>query len=431
MNNHREEAVAESITNWLDEKRPDIVLPLHNNKVQKRVLIIEDMGEMRSMFKSLITSLGYSNIDVESSGQAAIKRVLTKRYDIVLSDYNLSGPIDGQQILEITRKTYSLDHSTIFIMITADTNYESVVRALEYQPDGYLVKPFTPATFQRRFEKILQQKLVFNEIDKLRQKENYKQMEVQAKNIMAQYPHFRSLCLKIIGESLYARQQYKAAKSHYMLVIKQHKNFAWAHHGVATCELALGNVVASINSLTDTIQLSRHFLSAYDLLADAQEKLGNLAGAQEAMHAVLEVSPRSIERSERLGKISYELNDWQSAEKAFSRIIRLTKDTQKEKINHYYGHLQAITNIIACGDSSPKLTEKFKRSLIRLRTLGKDNPIVVSNSFRAEVQQYLCRGHQEEAIKSWKQWNHLIKKGHASPIKDTQIKVIKKHLGLL
>jgi CheY-like chemotaxis protein len=58
------------------------------NTSKKRVLIIEDIGEMRLMLKSLMTSMGYSDIDVEPSGQAAIKRILEKRYDVVLSDYN-------------------------------------------------------------------------------------------------------------------------------------------------------------------------------------------------------------------------------------------------------------------------------------------------------------------------------------------------------
>jgi len=61
---------------------------------------------------------------------------LNFKYDIVLSDYNLGGNIDGQHILETTRKNYSLDHSAIFMMITADTTYESVVSAVEYEPDS-------------------------------------------------------------------------------------------------------------------------------------------------------------------------------------------------------------------------------------------------------------------------------------------------------
>lgn len=398
---------------------------------KKRVLIIEDIGEMRLMLKSLMTSMGYSDIDVEPSGQAAIKRILEKRYDVVLSDYNLGGTIDGQQILETARKNYSQDHSTIFIMITADTAYESVVSVLEYQPDSYLVKPFPPTAFFRRFERVEKQKKTFEGVNNARKGNDYETMETQAKNIMAQYPHFASQCLKIIGESLYARGRYKDAKSHYMLIIQKSKNLAWAHFGIALCELKLGTVAAAVKKLEQTINLSRHYLSAYDLLADAQEQLGNLEAAQAAMMGVLEVSPRSSERALRLAQISMQLEDWPSAEQAYSRVIRLTRETSHEKVEYYYDYLKCLTNMMTSGADNSKLADKFKRTLIRLRTFGKTNPAAISNSFRVEIQQYLARDHVNEAIKSWKQWNRLIKSGHASPLSEAQKYTLKKRLGLL
>jgi CheY-like chemotaxis protein len=398
---------------------------------KKRVLIIEDIGEMRLMLKSLMTSLGYSNIDVESSGKSAIKRILEKHYDVVLSDYNLGGSIDGQQILETSRKNHSQDHSTIFIMITADTAYESVVSVLEYQPDSYLVKPFPPAAFFRRFERVQKQKKIFESINNARKKNDFEKMEAQAKAIMTQHPNLASQCLKIIGESLYARGRYKDAKSHYMLIIQKNKNLAWAHFGIALCELKLGAVVAAIKKLEHTITLSRHFLSAYDLLADAQKSLDNLEAAQAAMISVLEVSPRSFERALRLAQISTQLEDWSTAENGYSRLLRLTRDTSHEQVEYYYDYLKCLTNMMAVGSDNSKLADKFKRTLIRLRSFGKTNPSALSNSFRIEIQQYLTRDHLGEAVKSWKQWNRLIKSGQASPLSDAQKHTLKKRLGLL
>ena len=398
---------------------------------QKRVLIIEDLGEMRLMLKSYMTSLGYANIDVEPSGQSAIKRILEKQYDVVLSDYNLGGSIDGQQILETSRKNHSQDHSTIFIMITADTAYESVVNVLEYQPDSYLVKPFPPAAFFRRFDRVQKQKKTFESINAARKNQDFEGMESQAKAIMAQYPNLASECLKIIGESLYARGRYKDAKNHYMLIVLKNKNLAWAHYGIALCELKLGAVAAAITKLEQTIRLSRHFLSAYDLLADAHEDQGNLNDAQTILSKVLEVSPRSSERAIRLAQISIQLNDWATAEQAYSRVIRLTRETNYEKVEHYYEYLKCLTNLMSSGADNSKWADKFKRTLIRLRSFGKTNPAAISNSFRIEIQQYLARDHLGEAIKSWKQWNRMIKSGHASALSSAQKHTLKKRLGLL
>ncbi|MBJ7537406.1 response regulator [Marinomonas sp. C1424] len=401
------------------------------NSSEKRVLIIDDLGEMRLMLKSLMMSKGYTNIDVESSGQNAIKLILAKHYDIVLSDYNLGGSIDGQQILETTCKTYALDHSTIFIMITADTDYQSVVSVLEYQPDSYLVKPFTPAAFFRRLDRVEKQKKVFNEVNISRKKQNFVAMEKQATDIMTKFPHYASLCLKIIGESLFSRHQYEEAKEHYELAIQKNENLAWAYFGIAECELKLRNPELAIVNLEKTIELSRHFLSAYDVLADAQEKLKNPKAAQEAIMAALGVSPRSIDRTQRLGQISLKIKEWNVAEQAYAKIIRLTKGTYQEKVDYYYDHLKCLAGMMEHGEQSSKIAEKFKRSLIRLRNLGKENPVVISNSFRVEVQQYLSRELIGEAIKSWKHWRHLIDIGQASPITEAQEATLKKRLGVV
>ncbi len=397
----------------------------------KRVLIIEDIGEMRLMLKSLMTSLGYSKIDIEPSGQAGLKRILNGRYDIVLSDYNLGGSVDGQQILETTRKTYSLDHSTIFMMITADTAYEAVVSVLEYQPDSYLVKPFPPEAFMRRLGRVIQQKKSFEKLNQARMKEDWDEVIVQAKEVMTVHKPYGSLCLKAIGEALYAKGEYKAAKTHYMLITQKHKNLAWAYFGIAQCEMALGAFAGAAKNLETTVNLSRHFLSAYDLLADAYEKLNQLNDAQQALRTVLEVSPRSPERSKRLGDISAKLKDWYTAEQAYSRVIRLSRETAEEHVEMYYDHLQSITNLIASGDESKTLNEKFKRSLVRLRIIGKASPTAVTNSFRIEVQQYVTRNHLGEAIKTWKNWHRLIQEGRASPLTQAQEMTLKKKLGLL
>jgi PleD family two-component response regulator len=45
---------------------------------KKSVLIIEDMNEMRLMLRSMMLSLGYTNIEAEASGQSALKRIAAK-----------------------------------------------------------------------------------------------------------------------------------------------------------------------------------------------------------------------------------------------------------------------------------------------------------------------------------------------------------------
>ena len=417
-----------AVTDTSTKKEPDKTIS--ENVSKKTVLIIEDMNEMRLMLKSMMLSLGYTNIEVEASGQSALKRIAAKHFDIILSDYNLGGRINGQQVLENSRKNNTLGHSTIFIMITADTGYDSVVSAIEHRPDSYMVKPFTPATLHRRLSRIKLQKNIFSEVDEHRAKMNFEMMESKARAIMAKHPKYTSLCLKTIGEALLSKKEYKAAKIHYMRVLKNNQEVSWAYFGVAQCDLCLKQPLSAVASLEKAIGISRHLLPAYDALSDAQEELGNLKGAQKAMIDSLEITPRSLARTKRLGKISVRLKDWKIAEQAYSRVIRLTKDTQYEKIEYYYEHLKCLIAIQENDNQAPQTAEKLKRSLARLRTLGKDDPIVVSNSFRVEVQQHLNRERKSDAVKSWKIWKQLILSGKASSITNEQEQTLKRKLGI-
>jgi CheY-like chemotaxis protein len=397
---------------------------------QKRVLIIEDLAEMRFMLKSLMSSLGFVHIDLESTGTAGLKAVLQRQYDIILSDYNLGGSVDGQQILEYSRKTYPLDHSTIYIMITADTAYESVVSVLEYQPDSYLVKPFPPEAFVRRLKRVQEQKKIFEDVNKFRMARDFENVEIEAKRIMQEMPVFKNLCTKIIGESLFSRDMFKEAKVHYLLTLQQNKNLAWAYCGIAQCEMKLGAMAAAAKNLEQTISLSRHYLSAYDLLADSYEKLEQPENAQLALKKAIEVSPKALERSTRLGKLSQQVKDWETAELSFARVVRLARDSSYEKVEIYYDHLKSITDCLNNGIENTKLMDRFKRSLTRLRVIGKQDPSAVSNSFRLEVQQLLTRKYPEEAKKTWQAWHRLILNNKATPITAAQEKALKRMLGL-
>lgn len=410
---------------------PDSTSPkVESAQRTKKVLVVEDLAEMRFMLKSMMGSLGFTHIDVEPSGQQALKRILEGKYDIVLSDLNLGGSIDGQQILEVTRKTYALDHSTIFIMITADTMYESVVGVLEYQPDGYLVKPFPPEAFVRRLTRVITQKKAFTKINNARLKGDYESVEREARELMKANPAYISLCSKAIGESLFARGKYKEAKTHYMLITQKNKNLAWAWFGIAQCEQKLGALAAAAKNLEQTIALSRHFLSAYDLLADVYVAMKEPAKAQDVLKKVVEISPRVLERSQRLGRLSQELKDWETAESAFSRVVRLARDSSFDGPEIYYDHLKSVTDLIRHTEPSNKLLDKFKKSLFRLRQFGKENPSALSNSYRLEIQQMLARNRRVEATRAWESWHRLIREGKATPLSDAQEMTLKKMLGL-
>lgn len=116
----------------------------------KKILIIDDLQGMRSQLKASLSTLGFERLRVASNVRDAMARLTEVAYDIILCDYYLGDATSGQQFLQYVRTREIISPSAIFIMITAERSYEPVMRAAEWTPDDYLVKPFTAAQLEAR-----------------------------------------------------------------------------------------------------------------------------------------------------------------------------------------------------------------------------------------------------------------------------------------
>ena len=102
---------------------------------KRKVLVVEDFLNFRLTLRTMLKSFGISYIDDAATGEEAVQMMSSNKYDIILCDYNLGPGKDGQQVLEEARCCEYIDHSTVFIMVTAENTLEMIMGALEYQPD--------------------------------------------------------------------------------------------------------------------------------------------------------------------------------------------------------------------------------------------------------------------------------------------------------
>ena len=134
------------------------------NPKEMRVLVIEDHAEMRSSVRSMINRFGCEQVDIVLNGEEALTNLKNNDYDMVLSDYELGKGMDGQQVLEETRKNNYIRNGSVYLMITAAQTMDMVMGAIEYHPDGYLAKPITYDTLKFRVNKIIKFKKQFTDI---------------------------------------------------------------------------------------------------------------------------------------------------------------------------------------------------------------------------------------------------------------------------
>jgi len=117
------------------------------------VLIVDDYQTMLRILRNLLRQLNFKNIDEASDGSEALKKLRSKSFGLVISDWNME-PMTGLQLLKEVRKDVKLK-DTPFIMITAESKTENVLAAKEAGVNNYIVKPFNAETLKSKLVAVL------------------------------------------------------------------------------------------------------------------------------------------------------------------------------------------------------------------------------------------------------------------------------------
>lgn len=117
------------------------------------ILVVDDYGTMVRIIKNLLKQIGYENVDDAANGEAALEKIKTKRYGLVISDWNME-PMTGFELLQRVRAD-STNAETPFIMVTAESKTDNVLAARKAGVNNYIVKPFNAQTLKLKIDQVL------------------------------------------------------------------------------------------------------------------------------------------------------------------------------------------------------------------------------------------------------------------------------------
>ena len=104
---------------------------------RKSILVVDDEKNQREILETILSGEGY-DVTTASSGEAAMKFVESRRFDLVLTDLKMTG-MSG---LDLLKELTNFDKSIIVILLTAHGSVDSAVDALRLGAFDYLQKPY-------------------------------------------------------------------------------------------------------------------------------------------------------------------------------------------------------------------------------------------------------------------------------------------------
>lgn len=117
------------------------------------ILLVDDCRTLRRVIEGLLKQLGLPNIDEAADGRIALDMLNEKKYDLVISDWNME-PMTGLDLLKQVRANTSLKDIP-FIMLTAENKTENVVAAKQAGVNDYIVKPFNADTLKQKLTSVI------------------------------------------------------------------------------------------------------------------------------------------------------------------------------------------------------------------------------------------------------------------------------------
>jgi two-component system, chemotaxis family, chemotaxis protein CheY len=113
-------------------------------------LVVDDFRTMTMVMANMLRRIGFAEIDCVLDGPSALKQLQTKKYGLVLSDWEM-GPMNGPQLIQAMRSDPATSNIPV-ILVTAKFDQDHSWLA---GGDGYIVKPFTIKTLREKIEEVL------------------------------------------------------------------------------------------------------------------------------------------------------------------------------------------------------------------------------------------------------------------------------------
>lgn len=118
----------------------------------KKILLIEDITDMRKLILSRLKSKGYEVI-VASDGEEGLRKAESESPDLVLTDYALP-KLMGNEIVRHLKGSEKSRHIPIIVLSAYVRRH--MEKAVEVPADIYLPKPFDAAELLATIEKLLE-----------------------------------------------------------------------------------------------------------------------------------------------------------------------------------------------------------------------------------------------------------------------------------
>lgn len=122
-----------------------------------KILIVDDHFLIRQFVRNTLSDAKIGDVQTAADGNEAIELVqkafdMQQPYDVVFLDWNMP-TISGLEVLSFFRAKPEFA-TTAFVMLTAESEQQNIMKAIKAGATSYIIKPVAPADLSKKLSEI-------------------------------------------------------------------------------------------------------------------------------------------------------------------------------------------------------------------------------------------------------------------------------------
>lgn len=113
-----------------------------------KVLIVEDEPSTRLLLRATLRKFGIVTVDEADDGEDGLAKLKRNKHDLVLCDWMMPN-MDGLEFIRQVKSAEEIGHIPV-LMISGESEKDSIMEAIKAGVRGYIVKPFNTANVEKQ-----------------------------------------------------------------------------------------------------------------------------------------------------------------------------------------------------------------------------------------------------------------------------------------
>ncbi|WP_370264055.1 response regulator [Limnobacter sp.] len=306
-------------------------LPLQGSTV----LMLDRSAPSTKHLKDELALMGATQFDVVHNPNDFFRYVYDRNYDFVFVDFNIDERRNGVLVLEELRACQPAHFNSSLIVVSGDRSSSALVGMMEFEPDAFLIKPFSAEELSKRVIRIHARRMVMKPVIKARVYKQYEAALALCDEVLLEFPHYDREIFRLKVDLLMLAKRNKAAE----VLLKGYTGLqtpAWIDLTLARISRERGDRAEAESWLRKSISGTPHFVQAHNMLAELLVESGRCEEALSVLEGLNSVVTPSIHRLRLMAELT-ELQGYEDRQRNYlAKLIERTVGTSLLSPNDFY-----------------------------------------------------------------------------------------------